>query len=579
MSTVSRDTILLFVLFSLLYGATASPDFLGGDAGLFATLFADGGTAHPPGYPLYAMYLRALSWLPSASPAHGASLATALLGAGSVALLYRAGRSWRLSRWASAFASIAFGSASHVWLFHTQPEVFALNHLVAAAILWMAGPDAPWTGRGRVLALGGLAGLGLSNHHTIVLLAPVGLFGVARALDEAERPIPTLAWGAAALTTGLLPYAYLPWVARTGAGWHWGEADTLGGVLHLFLRRDYGTLSLTAGASTYRPVEQLVFLAREIPADMLYLPVLAALVGIGRALAGTWRDDDPTEGAIWIVASLLLCGPGMAVLLTREPTGLDYLLVRRFHLLPQLLVALLSGWGVAALGDRISRPSLRGLLLATLLGLGSLAGWPTLQLHHAPTTEQYVRDTFESLPDRAVVVGTGDHHFFGALYLHRALAVRTDVDYVDATLLAHRWYHRRIERRLDVELPYEGRSIDTDRLFSAVLETGRPLFVTHLFHDGLLERWRSSPFVTLVRIHPPGERPPHPMELFRHHLDRLESARMQPRRVPERSWTHYVLDDRAGTWRSIAGALDRIGAQEPAEQAREIADRFDPGGT
>ncbi|MFB6263674.1 MAG: protein O-mannosyl-transferase family [Bradymonadaceae bacterium] len=171
------DRTLLAVAFAALYGFSAAPHPLGGDAALFATIFADGGYAHPPGYPLYSLYLMATSWLPAASPAHGASIATSFLGVGAVVLLHDAARRWGLSRFAAAVAAVSFGIASGVWRYQTQPEVFALNHLIAASILVFAAPDAPAGGVRRAGALGLLAGLGLANHHTIVLVAPVGIYG------------------------------------------------------------------------------------------------------------------------------------------------------------------------------------------------------------------------------------------------------------------------------------------------------------------------------------------------------------------------------------------------------------------
>ena len=44
------------------------------------SLSATGGAAHPTGYPLFVLWLRATSWLPGASVAHTAALSTAVLG-------------------------------------------------------------------------------------------------------------------------------------------------------------------------------------------------------------------------------------------------------------------------------------------------------------------------------------------------------------------------------------------------------------------------------------------------------------------------------------------------------------------
>src|ERR1044071_6690176 len=62
----------------LVYAALASPRIVAADNAEFATLGALGGAAHPSGYPLYVLWLRAWSWLPAQTPAHAAALATAV---------------------------------------------------------------------------------------------------------------------------------------------------------------------------------------------------------------------------------------------------------------------------------------------------------------------------------------------------------------------------------------------------------------------------------------------------------------------------------------------------------------------
>jgi len=78
----------------VVYVALAPPHVVAADNAEFATLGALGGAAHPSGYPLYVLWLRAWSWLPGTSPAHTAAIATAILGALSIAVLHAACRAW-----------------------------------------------------------------------------------------------------------------------------------------------------------------------------------------------------------------------------------------------------------------------------------------------------------------------------------------------------------------------------------------------------------------------------------------------------------------------------------------------------
>src|SRR5438067_4072667 len=154
------------VVVAVVYFATTARQVLGGDNGEFATLFACGGVAHPPGFPLYVLWLRAMHWigwrLLGDSPAHGAAVATSILGVATVATLQRACRSWGARPEIAAMVALVYALSPLAWSLATSAESFTLNALVAAAIVWLSSPDPPLRGARAPAALGLLAGLGLS---------------------------------------------------------------------------------------------------------------------------------------------------------------------------------------------------------------------------------------------------------------------------------------------------------------------------------------------------------------------------------------------------------------------------------
>ena len=153
----------------------APTTFVDGDNAEFATLSITGGVSHPPGYPLYVLYLRATSWLPGESAAHVAARATAILGAVTVLALHAACRAWGARPLASSLAVAIYAGAPIALRLSTAAEVFTLNVLVVALVLLLSARDAPIVGASRTALLAFLAGLGLTNHHTCVLIAPIGL--------------------------------------------------------------------------------------------------------------------------------------------------------------------------------------------------------------------------------------------------------------------------------------------------------------------------------------------------------------------------------------------------------------------
>src|SRR5439155_324986 len=82
-------------------------------------------------------------WLPGASAAHTAAIATAILGAAAIVVLHAACRAWGARPLAATVACALFAGAPVVLAIHTEAEVFALGALVVAAVLLVAARRGP----------------------------------------------------------------------------------------------------------------------------------------------------------------------------------------------------------------------------------------------------------------------------------------------------------------------------------------------------------------------------------------------------------------------------------------------------
>lgn len=116
------------------YVGLAPPHIVDGDGAEFATLGTAGGVAHPTGYPAYLLWLRAMAWLPGASPAHTAGIATAVLGAIQLVVLHAACRAWGARATAATFTVVIYAAGPLVLRYASQPEAFAMNQLVVATV-------------------------------------------------------------------------------------------------------------------------------------------------------------------------------------------------------------------------------------------------------------------------------------------------------------------------------------------------------------------------------------------------------------------------------------------------------------
>lgn len=500
-----------------LYLGTASRWLAQADSPEFAALFALGGVAHPPGYPTVTLFYRALSWVPAPGP-WAAGLATALVGAAAVAIAYRAALAWGARQRAALVAVLLVGLNTQVWLVHTHPEAFVFNNLFAAGILWLAAPRGPLRGTARVVGLGLTAGLGLGAHHSIIFLAPLGFWGVVSGAREADRGAVALGAGVFALAAGLSVYGYLL-VAPESVSF--GRIDGWDALLHHFLRSDYGTTQLGASGQA-APVEQLVFWIAETVSDAVLIGVLMFLIGVARVFGRESESDAvPHRRAWWMLfGAWLLSGPVFVMMFNRPPEGLTYEIVKRFHVLPVIVGVPFVACGARRYFELKISGRLRAVIGLAILAMLILSGVLRTRRAYDSTIQDYVENTLHSVPENAVVLGQGDHRYFGFQYLQQVDVLRRDVVFIEPLVLGLDWYVDRTRRRLAVAIPYAtprpdgGRRVELRAILDMLLEeTDREIFVTRDFAADILNDYPMEPWGAGWRLLRPDDEPSSPRVL------------------------------------------------------------------
>ena len=572
--TDRRAFALIAATLLVVYLVTASP-YLGlADSPEFAALYALGGVAHPPGYPTAVVAYRLLSWLP-APAAHGASLATAIYGALTALVLCFAARDWGASRSAAAAGALIVGLSSQVWLHHTAPEAFAIANLFAALIVWVASPNATVKGATRVALLGVLAGLALGAHHSLVLLAPLGLYAVLRAARQTRRPVVSMATGAAGLVAGLSIYGYCL-IARSPVGL--GRAQTLGDLVDLFLRRDYGTTRLGVGGAP-QPLEHIVFFVSETAADLGFVGAILLIVGVVATLRA-----QTNEGANRALAlSWLLIGPLFVMMFNTTPQGPQAEIARRFHALPLIVATPMIARGIDILlqHEAISVTLKRVIAVVTVLLVVGTGATRVSRLHR-PTMENYLRNTLEHLPEDAIIFAEGDHRTFGWQYLQHVEGMRPDVVHINPGSLARAWLVADLEQQLGFDLPdvepdgAGGYRFDLNAVVDELLEqTQRPVFVVGEIAPTVFGERSRVPEGVAWRLLRDGESPPSAAQLTRRTAKVFEAFRHvgpTPTYVDEPwAWTVH------NTWTTLWSDLHRrcIADADPcADTAQGMLDRY-----
>ena len=129
-----------------IYVRTLAPTVAGGDSGELITVAHTLGVAHPPGYPLYTLLAKLFTLLPAGTIAWRVNLFSAVCGAGAATILFLAVARWSGSLWAGLASASLFAFSPRVWPHSVTAEVFALNNVFLAGLVYLtvrSGKRAP----------------------------------------------------------------------------------------------------------------------------------------------------------------------------------------------------------------------------------------------------------------------------------------------------------------------------------------------------------------------------------------------------------------------------------------------------
>lgn len=571
---------LLALLALVVYSWLASPHIVGNDNAEFSTLGAVGGIAHPSGYPGYVLWLRAMSWVPADSAAHAASLATVVLAVIQLLVLHAACRAWGARPIAATLAVAIYAAAPLVVRYSTEAEAFAGNQLVVALVLWLAAEQGPLRGNRRAFVLGLVAGLGMTNHLTCTLIAPVGLLGVLRGARERDhrRAVAVVA-AAAGWLVGLLPYLYL--FTAPDNLMSWPNPTDLGELFDIVLRRAYGGAFGFSGTGEPVPVAaQLGELASMLGRSWMWI---AVPVGLGALVYRIARPaSDTRAGWLALAVSFLLAGPLLALRFDVPTEEFGLHIVHRFHLLPILMLAVPVAVGITVIGEWL--PSRgddvrRQHVLELLVHLGFLALLATsivdVARYRTPAMEYIARNTLRSMPPDAVIMAaTADELDVGIRYLQLTRGERPDVLFFRWRDAVVPWYRAKLVPH-GLALP-PGTAYSGPAAIDMFHARGRPVFV-FWGESELRAEYPSYPFGVLVRLLPRGAAVPAIGDVFaqnRELFERFDLGYPLPgKRDQFATWVHrkYV-----GTWVRLADALEAAGMPAEAATALELARALNP---
>lgn len=441
----------------LVYLRTLFPTVGGGDSGeLLATACATG-IAHPPGYPLYTVLAKLFTFLPLGAVAWRVNLLSAICGGAASVMILLAVRRWTRNDWAGLLASGLFAFSPLVWRYAIVAEVFSLNHLLVATLLYTAVRYSERRDPKFAYLSALVFGLGMSNHHTCLFYGiPIMLWILVTGRRELWTIRRFLAI-ASCFLVGLLPYAYLPIADAYKPAVSWGNASTVKGFLTHVMRSEYGTLQL--GPTRLDSSGNFLLGLKEyfwnLPHQVFYVGLLLAVLGLYHSLR---QKRSAVLAGVTLVAFCfyLVTFHALANLPLTDPLFLD--IHSRFWPLANLMVCVWAGLGFNALASFVPHGRSRTFELAAVALLvvcgAAMVNFAVEDQHDNTVFSDYGRELFRPLPQDSLVWTRGDLVINILRYLQQCEGQRPDVRLLDRELLRKPWMNRLVNYRFpDVSVP------------------------------------------------------------------------------------------------------------------------------
>ena len=410
-----------------LYVATMPRTVVLEDDGLFLMAGEHLGVAHPPGYPVYTVLLHLFMRLPFGTPAFLGHLSSAVLGALACGAVFVCARQLRASTVPALTAALLFGCSEHVWSQAIITEVYSLNSLllfsIYALLLHSVRTDQRHDGQLEAwLAAAVLYGISLANHWPLTVLATPGLLAsLIPAWKAVLRRLPVLI-GLAGLTAAL-PYGWMLWrshqdpVISFSGPIHWFRSISDGHSLLFFLgRRGYSTVDSAESAGWNDRLAYVQWFGSEFVSQLTIAGFALALLGFILLLRERRHSEAGSGVLVFLAHSLLLIA-----LLNFD---FDYLYVGIFRPYSLACYGLACLWLAVGADSVLLRlrqwqPS-RGrsaawgqTAVAMTVGLSLAAwsvraNWPVNDRSASDSMERHADLLFETLPDNAILVVSGD---------------------------------------------------------------------------------------------------------------------------------------------------------------------------
>ena len=171
----------LFLIIFFIFLLSLCPTIYVGDSSLFAAASFSLGSAHPPGYPLYIILGKLLTFIPFGNVAFKVNLVNAIFGALTCLMVFKVSMELTENKYASRAAALICGISPIFFTASLNAKgVYTLNSFLSIAVFYLGLRILNGGSFVKNALLGFfIIGLGMGNHQTIGFMVPIFLLPIA----------------------------------------------------------------------------------------------------------------------------------------------------------------------------------------------------------------------------------------------------------------------------------------------------------------------------------------------------------------------------------------------------------------
>ena len=476
----------------------------GGDCGDLVAAASIWGIPHPPGYPLYTFLSASLiKVVPFFTPAWRVALLSSFSSALTVGLWFVLIKKLTKNFWIGLCGGLTLAFSYVFWLYAEVAEVFGLNSLFFAlliflAVSWHEKPD-----KGKLLVFVFFLGLSLTHHHTIVFLLPA-LFYLFYTKKKffSKQPKSLYLKLVGVFLLGLLPYLYLPIAAFFRPSLDWGYPVNAANFFRLVTRAVYGTFSSSPSA-----IQEAGLRLVQLPAYFLFLFQNITVAGVILAFIGMVFMNGKNKVMFrFFGLAFLFTGPFFVFYASFSLSG-DFQIAtfERFLLLSLPFVVVFMSFGmkevmeIAGKKFKLVSKSVFAIIFLLLPVFLLIKNLPNMvYLKNDFFADRLGEEILSTAEPNSLLILSYDQPLFNSQYKYYAQKVRPDVKLIHNSLLNFDYYKNLIKKNYpEIIIPEEE---DGEKFMQKFLEENSKQFPVYSNSDIVEGGWR-EPAGLLIKYH------------------------------------------------------------------------------